>query len=148
MKTVSAKNLMCTISSNVNNPLLTDGQFREFVRNSAGICQEVLEWREHMAQLGKHFSEHQMCPEVVPEKVQLSSAYGNFSDDLTKCVEEVDSKTKRGKVSAVVSDEFKHDGSNRLTPLTPEMKEQFKGTIYEKCETIEECQARHFQWMT
>lgn len=83
MKTVPAKNLMCTIAANVNNPLLTDEQFREFVRNSAGIYQEVLEWREAMAQLGKDYSEHQLHPEVVPEKVQLSSAYGEFGTPLT-----------------------------------------------------------------
>lgn len=66
MKTVSAKSLMCTIAVNVNNPLLTDEQFREFVRNNAGICQEVIEWREHMAQLGRDFRKHQLCPEVEP----------------------------------------------------------------------------------
>lgn len=59
MKTIPAKNLMCTIAANVNNPLLTDEQFREFVRNNAGICQEVLEWREAMAQLGKDFNTFQ-----------------------------------------------------------------------------------------
>ena len=62
MKTISAKNLMCTIAANVNNLLLTDKQFREFVRNNAGICKEVLEWRETMAKHGKDFSEHLLRP--------------------------------------------------------------------------------------
>lgn len=79
MKTVSAKNLMCTIAVNVNNPLLTDEQFREFVRNRAGICQEVLEWREAMAQLGEDFSKHQLCPPC--QECGGDGAGGEHEDD-------------------------------------------------------------------
>lgn len=43
MSTVPASNLILTIAANVDNEKVSDKDFREFVRNSLPICDEVIE---------------------------------------------------------------------------------------------------------
>lgn len=96
MKTVPAKNLICTIAGNVNNVMLSDAEFREFIRNSVAICDEVIEWREAMVKLGQEHRDYKdsLCPEI----------------DLA--ARELDSLTKRGKVTAVIQSSPEDDNFN------------------------------------
>ena len=43
---VPAANFILTVQANVDNELLTDAQFRDFIRNSLPIVKEVVEAKE------------------------------------------------------------------------------------------------------
>lgn len=86
MKTIPAKNLICTIAGNVNNVMLSDAEFREFIRNNVAVCDEVIEWREAMVKLGQEHRDYKdsICPEI------------------DSAARELNRLTQRGKVTSVV----------------------------------------------
>ena len=86
MKTVPAKNLICTIAGNVNNVMLSDAEFREFIRNSVAVCDEVIEWREAIVKLGQ---DHRDYKDSLWPEIDLAAR-------------ELESLTKRGNVTAVI----------------------------------------------
>lgn len=86
MKTVPAKNLICTIAGNVNNVMLSDAEFREFIRNSIAVCDEAIEWREAMVKLGQEHRDYK----------------DSLRPEIDAAARELDSLTKRGDVTAVI----------------------------------------------